>query len=428
MARRGLGAAFWKLWSAGAVSNLGQGASAVAFPWLATTLTTNAFLVALTGVAIRLPWLLFSLPAGALADRLDRRHLMLSMSAARALIVGTVALLVALDTMSLPLLCGCALALGFAEVLFDNTSQVLLPSVVSRDRLAAANGRLMATQMVSDEFLAPPLGGALIGLSLAAPFAFDATTAAVSVLLLLLLRGRFRARVEPTAGANGQAAPRRSMRAEIAEGVRWLWGHAVLRRLAISLAVINGATAGAMAVHVLYAQEVLGLGPLGFALLSSAAGVGGLLGGVLAGGVTRRIGPGRSLLVLLAIEVTAYGTAAFASNAYLVGAAMGATGFGAVLWNVTTVSLRQTIIPDRLLGRVNSVYRLLGWGSMPLGMAAGGGLVTLVEAEWSREAGLRAPYLAVTLIVAALAVYVRRHLHERALREALAGTEPAGDR
>ncbi|MDT0441655.1 MFS transporter [Streptomyces johnsoniae] len=415
---RGLGSRFWTLWSASTVTNLGQGASAVAFPWLATTLTNDAFLVALTGVAVRLPWLLFSLPAGVLADRLDRRHLMLWMSAARALIVGVVALLVALDAMSLPVLCACALALGFAEVLFDNTAQVLLPSVVARAHLPTANGRLMAAQMVSDDFVARPLGGALLGFALAAPFVFDAGAAVATGAVLLLLRGSYRVRTAHEPGA--KAAPRRSMRAEIAEGVRWLWGIPVLRRLAVSLAVINGSTQAALAVYVLYAQEVLGLGPVGFAVLTSAAGAGGVLGGLLAGRAARRLGPARSLLVLLALQVIAFAAAAVASHALVVGVAMSATGFGAVLWNVTTVSLRQTIIPDRLLGRVNSVYRLLGWGAMPLGMLAGGGLVALVEAEFGREAGLRAPFLAVAVICAALTVYVRRHLHARAIAEALA--------
>ncbi|WP_078900482.1 MFS transporter [Streptomyces sp. SBT349] len=422
--RRGLGAAYWKLWSASTVTNLGQGATGIAFPWLATTLTTNPFLVALMGIALRLPWLLFSLPAGVLADRLDRRRVMMAMSAARVVIVGTVGLLVAFDVMSLPLLYACALALGFAEVLFDNTSQVLLPALVPRERLGDANGRLMAAQIVSDDFLARPLGGVLIGVALAVPFAFDAAAAAVAVLLLFLMRGTFRARRahddDPAGGGAGAGAPaRRSMRSEIGEGVRWLWGNAVLRRLAIALAVANGAGAAATAIYVLYAQEVLGLGPVGYAVLLSTAGVGGLLGGLLAGRVTRRIGAARSLLLLCLLTAVAYATAAFSSHAWLVGAMMAGTGFGAVLWNVTTVSLRQTIIPDHLLGRVNSVYRLLGWGAMPFGMAAGGALVSLVEAQLSREAGLRAPFLAVALANVGLALYLRRHLHARALAEAL---------
>ncbi|RKN37378.1 MFS transporter [Streptomyces hoynatensis] len=444
-APRGLGSRFHKLWTASTVSNLGQGASAIAFPWLATTLTQNPVLIALNGVAVRLPWLLFSLPAGALADRLDRRRVLLAMSAARAVIVGVVALLVAWDAMSLPLLYCCALVLGFAEVMFDNTSQVLLPSVVDRRRLAAANGRLMSAQIVADSFLARPLGGALIALAVAAPFAFDASAAAVSLVLLLTLRGSFRARPDaPTqpappaatdepgakdeprtadepgaaAGSVPAAGAARSMRAEIREGVRWLWRHPLVRPLAVSLAVMNLVGAATESIYVLYAQEVLGLGPVGFAVLTSVTGIGGLLGGLLAA----RIGTSRSLFLLLALEVAANATTALASNAFVIGLGSVAMGFGIVVWNVTTVSLRQSLVPDRLLGRVNSVYRLLGWGSMPLGMAAGGALVSAVEALWGREAGLRAPFVLAVVLVLGLARYMRRHLGERAIKAALSAS------
>ncbi|WP_129842249.1 MFS transporter [Streptomyces sp. RFCAC02] len=411
----GLGSRFLRLWAAGTVANLGQGATAVALPWLAATLTRDALAIALVGVAIRLPWLLFSLPAGMLADRLDRRRIMLAMAAVRALAVGAIAALVAADAMSLPLLYACALLLGFTEVLFDNTSQVLLPAVVDRARLAAANGRLMAGQIVTEDFFAKPVAGVLLGVALALPFAFDAATAAVAAVLLLTLRGGFRA------GGTGVPAARRSARAEIAEGVRWLWRHPLLRPLAVSLAVFNMAGAGVAAVQVLYAREILGLGSLGFAVLTSAGGVGGLLGGLFASRVTRRIGMARSLFALLGVEAAVYATAAVVSDAWPVAVMTGVSGFGVVMWNVVTVSLRQTLIPDHLLGRVNSVYRLLGWGTMPLGMAAAGVLVGAVEAFAGREAGLRAPYAVTLAAVAVLALYMRRHLRQRSIDAALAG-------
>ncbi|WP_158621306.1 MFS transporter [Streptomyces triticirhizae] len=449
--RRGLGRQFWRLWSASTVSNLGQGASAIGFPWLASTLTDQAFLIALVAMANRLPWLLFSLPAGALADRLDRRLVMVWMTGVRALVVGAVALLVAVDAMTMPLLCACALTLGFSEVLFDNTSQVLLPSVVERRQLDSANGRLMATQIVADDFLARPLGGVLLALTLAAPFAFDAVTAVVAGVLLLTLRGTFRARsagppappvaAPPVAASTAAATPGgpgvaavgtgeaskvgTSLWAETREGVRWLWGHTLLRRLAIALAISNMASQGAMVTYVLFAQEVLGLGPVGFALLSSVTGVGALVGGLLAGRVVQAIGRARSLSLLAVVQTLVFTITGVASNAYLVGSVMSLLGFVVVLWNVTTVSLRQTLIPDRLLGRVNSVYRLLGWGTIPLGAALGGLLVTLAEPHWGREAALRSPLLLTGLVLAVLAVYVRRRLTQRLIDASFA--EAVGD-
>ncbi|MDT0309394.1 MFS transporter [Streptomyces sp. DSM 44917] len=415
---RGLGRPFWTLWSATTLTNLGQGATGIAFPWLATTLTSDPVLVALAAAAQRLPWLLFSLPAGVLADRLDRRRVMVAMSAARAAAVGLVGLLVALDALTLPLLLACALLLGFGEVLFDNTSQVLLPSVVPRDRLTRANGRLMSTMIVTEDFLARPLGGALTGLALAAPFFFDAGAAALALVALLLLPGSYRAAAPGGAGAAGV----RSMRREIAEGLGWLWRHTVLRRLALTLGAVTGALSAAQAVYVLYAQEVLGLGPVAFAVLASAGGLGALLGGFLAAPVSRRLGPSGVLSAVLAVDVVVYAIAGLASHAVLVGAAMSVSGFGVVLWNVVTVSLRQTVIPDHLLGRVNGAYRLLGWGAIPLGMAAGGALAALTEPLWGREASLRVPLLVAAASLALTALFVRRRLSPRILRETLGET------
>jgi MFS family permease len=373
------------------------------------------------GVSLRLPWLLFSLPAGALADRLDRRRVMVTMNAARSALIATLALLVALDAVSLPLLYASALVLGFAEVMADNTSQTLLPAVVGREHLERANGRLLSGQIVTDNFLGRPLAGVLLAAALAWPFALSGATAALATLLLLTLTGSFR----PSGGApEGGRAP---MRTQIAEGVRWLWRHPLLRPLALSLALVNMAQMATVATYVLYAREVLGLGAFGFAVLTSVGGVGGLLGGLLAARVIRRIGRAGALVALLLIEMNAYATAALASSAYLVGAAMAVLGFGVVLWNVVTVSLRQTIIPDRLLGRVNSVYRLLGWGSIPVGMLLSGGLVSLVESLASREAALRAPYVAALLVGAGVLWYMRRRLNDRAIDAALATAEsPAG--
>ncbi|MDT0270429.1 MFS transporter [Streptomyces sp. DSM 44915] len=449
--RQGLGRPFWRLWTASTVANLGQGATAVAFPWLASTLTDSALLIALVAMSNRLPWLLFSLPAGALADRLDRRLVMVWMCVVRALVVGAVAVLVAVEALSLPLLCLCALALGFAEVLFDNTSQVLLPALVERERLDTANGRLMAAQVVADDFLAKPLGGLLLALALAAPFAFDAVTALVAGGLLLLLRGTFRAgAAAPAAGAGpglgaggerggGAAAlpgprspadpPRRpSMWAETVEGVRWLRGHRLLRRLAIALAITNMVAQGALVSYVLFARELLHLGPTGFAVLSAAPGIGALVGGLVAGRVVRAVGRATSLFLLVLIQAVVFAVAGLSSHAVLVGAVMSLLGLAVVLWNVTTVSLRQTLIPDRLLGRVNSVYRLLGWGTIPLGTALGGLLVTVMEPHWGREVALRSPLLLTAVVLVALAVAVRRGLPQSLIDEALGDAGGAGGR
>jgi MFS family permease len=391
---RGLGGRYWKLWTASTLSNLGDGTSTVAYPWLATILTRDPLLIAGVGVATRLPWLLFSLPAGAIVDRVDRRRLMVGMNAARAGITGVVVALLLLDAMSIPALYLAALLLGCAEVLYDNAAQTILPRLVDAERLERANGNLWGAETVTNQFVGPPLGGLLLGVALVLPFALDMATFALSALLVALIAGSYR-----VAAADGDD-PRPRMRRQIAEGFRWLWGHDLLRLLAILLGVMNLASALSMATFVLFAQEVLDLGAAGFGLLSTAGAVGAVLGSVVAPAVTRRIGRGPSLVSTLVAGAVAALAVAGTSSAAVVGVAMFAIGLTATLWNVVTVSLRQRIIPDRLLGRVNSVYRFFGWGGIPIGTFLGGAVVALAEPVLGRTAALRAPFVVCAAIYA----------------------------
>lgn len=393
----GLDARYWKLWGAVASSNLGDGLVSLAIPWLASLLTRDALAIAGVALATRLPWLVFSLHAGALTDRFDRRRLMIVANSLRAVVVGGAALAVLFGIMTVPLLYVVGFALGMCEVVFDNTSQTILPGLVPRERLERANGNIMGAQMVIAEFVARPIAGALVGVALSLPFAIDAATAAVSVALIAAIPGRYGA-------AHDASVPRPRMRTQIAEGLRWLWQHRLLRLLAISLGIMNGMMAGAMATYVLFVQEILLLDGLGFGLLLAGGSLGGLLGSILAPNVTRAIGSGPSLTFGLTAPVAALAVIASTSDPIVAGAGMAAFGFTAIMWNVVTVSLRQTLIPDPLLGRVNSVYRFFGWGAMPIGTLLGGALVSVVEVTVSRELGLRSPFILGAVVYAALAV------------------------
>ncbi len=393
----GLDARYWKLWGAVASSNLGDGLVSLAIPWLASLLTRDALAIAGVALATRLPWLVFSLQAGALTDRFDRRRLMIVANSLRALVVGAAAVAVFLDVMTIPLLYVVGFGLGMCEVVFDNTSQTILPGLVPRERLERANGNIMGAQMVIAEFVARPIAGALVGLALSLPFAIDAVTAAVSVALIAAIPGSVRTPHDAT-----QKRPR--MRTQIAEGLRWLWQHRLLRLLAISLGIMNGMMAGAMATYVLFVQEILLLDGLGFGLLLAGGSVGGLLGSILAPNVTRAIGSGPSLTFGLTAPIVALAVIATTSNPIVAGAGMAAFGFTALMWNVVTVSLRQTLIPDPLLGRVNSVYRFFGWGAMPIGTLLGGALVNVVELTATRELGLRSPFILGAVVYALLAM------------------------
>lgn len=410
---RGLGADYWKLWAGSVISNLGDGVAQIAYPWLATLLTRNPALIAGVALAQRLPWLVFSLHAGAIVDRGDRRKLMVWMNSIRFVITVIVTVAVAADVMAIPALYVAALALGAAEVIYDNSAQTILPRLVPKERLERANGNLWGAEMVMNQFVGPPLGGFLIAVAIAVPFGVDAVTFGVSALLIGLISGTFR-----TAPEAGAPAERRPMRAEIAEGLQWLWRHRLIRRLAILLGIMNGIGTAMFAIEVLFAQEILGLDARGYGILATAMAIGGIAGSQVAPNITKRIGPGPSLyLTLIGGALTSLGVG-LTSSAWVVGAMFFIFMFTAVLWNVITVSLRQSVIPDRLLGRVNSVYRLFGWGSMPIGAAIGGALVTIGEPNLGREMALRLPFFVSAGVHFLAFLYALGRLSTDSIREA----------
>ncbi len=406
MSNTALGPNYRKLFSASTISNLGDGVAMIAYPWLATALTRNPLLIALVGVVQRLPWLLFSLPAGVITDRYNRRTLMMSASAVRAALTLGVAMVVLGAQDSLPgpdvlsnadlgfdtrvglylvVLAATAL-LGIGEVLYDNAAQTFMPSIVESDQLEKANGRLWSTEQIANTFAGPPLGALLIAVTFSLPFFVDAVTFAVAAVLIALI---------PTATRTPppRVQDRKPWRTELAEGFGWLWRHDLLRPMAIILGLLNAIGMMTASVFVLFAQEVLDTSATEFALVSTGGAVGGIIGGWSASSISRRIGTGPSLwltLIVGGISTAAIGFANWWPFVWMMFAVYMLLG---VLWNVITVSLRQTIIPDELLGRVNSVYRFFAWGMMPIGAIAGGLIVAVGDTTLSRETALRLPWL-----------------------------------
>ncbi len=395
---RRLGSAYWRLWSAASISSIGDGVDLVALPLLAASLTRDPRLVAGMATAFTLPWLLFAIPAGAIVDRLDRRKVMYRVDLLRAALVGVIAMTAATGTATIGLLYIVAFLLGSVQTLFDNAAQSILPSVVAPELLETANGREYAAQVIGTSFLGPPLGGLLFSIAVALPFIVDSASFFVAALLVMSLAGSFRPARSPTAVAGERRPP---LRRDIAEGIRWLWHHELLLTLALVLGVLNFSAWLGESTMVLFAQEILGLGARGYGLLLASAALGSVLGGLLGARFARALGPGRALVVTIAVCALSAASIGLMSDALAVAALLSVTGFFGIVWNVITVSLRQQIIPDHLLGRVNSVYRWLGWGSIPLGALAGG---------WIAEAfGLRAPwFVAGTLQLFALVVALPR--------------------
>lgn len=370
-----LGPQFRRLWSASALSNLADGVFQVALPLLALRLTRSPAAIAGVSLASRLPWLLFALQAGALADRLDRRRTMLHVDLARVALIGGLAVVVVVGHEQLTVLYLVAFALGIGETLFDTAAQSILPMVVDKADLPKANGRLYAIEILANEFVGPPLGGLLAGTAIALAFAGSAACYAVAAVALFTLRGSFRPRRGP---ADGEAGGPTRLRTDIVEGLRYLWGHRVLRTLAFMTGVGNLCNMAAHAVLPLYAVAPgpMGLSEAGFGLLLAAAAAGMVAGSFLTPMLERRLGRSR-LLAVSVVGMAVVSAAPLLVHPVRVGAVQAIASLSFMSWNIIAVSLRQRIVPDRLLGRVNASYRLLAWGSLPIGAALGGLLADL---------------------------------------------------
>lgn len=436
-----LGIDYWRLWFASVTSNLGDGIAAIAYPWLASAVTRDPVLIALIAVAQRLPWLVFTLPAGVITDRVDRRKLMVAMDVVRTAITLVVAATVLGTSHSLPsaaqvasgdigdgnlvvyaVLLVASLLFGFAEVLRDNAAQTFLPAIVEPKALEKANGNLWGAEMVANSFVGPPLGSLLLGVGFALPFFIDAGTFAVAAALVFVIAGDFKNRRKTLA----QSGAKVDWKGEIAEGFSWLWKHPVLRPMAIILGLLNGLAMMTFSTFILFAQEDLDLDtglltgvlqPVAeffgassvsafvFSLLMMAGAVGGVVGSVLAARISTRLGSGTSLYLSIGIWTITSLVIGSATRWWWVAAWFAFNTVFMILWNIITVSYRQTIIPDSLLGRVNSVYRFFGWGMMPIGSLLGGVVVSVAGLWVDRSTALRFPYFVAALVYVGVFVY-----------------------
>lgn len=375
--RVGLSPEFRKLWAASAVSNLSDGVAPIAAPLLAATLTDDPALVAGVALAQRLPWLLFPLLSGALADRLDRRRAMIAVATGRAALIGSLGVAVLFDLAGIAVLYTVFFLLSTGETLFDTAAATVVPAVVPREQLPRANARLAGTLTVTNQFVGPPLGGLLFAAAAALPFLLGVGGLAAAAALLLTLRGSFRA-APPTTG------PRTGLRHAIAEGVRWLWRHRLLRTIALTLALLNVALVAQVSIMVLFARERLDVGPAGYGVLIATDGLGGVFGSFAAGRIIARLGASTVLRLAVVIEAAAPAALALTGSSYLAGAVLTAFGCHAIVWGALLTSLRQELTPARLRGRVESVYRLIEHGGAAPGALLGGLLAA--------HAGITAPF------------------------------------
>ncbi|MGW7266590.1 MFS transporter [Streptomyces sp. NPDC054842] len=375
---------FGRLWSAAVLSSFGDALRTAALPLLAATLTREPLLIASVTACGYLPWIVFGLLGGAVADRVDQRRAMWTVDAARGLLVAAFGVAVALGHASIGLLIALALALTTLQTLFDNASTALLPALVDPEALGSANARLMTGQRIAGGLLAGPLVPALIVTGAAVPFLADAVTYLVAAALVASLRG-----------APAQRAPRpagSTLRGEIAAGLRVLARDRALRGLCAATALCNIGMGALIATLVLLVTGRLDAGNAGYAAATTAYTLGSLAGGAANRPLVARLGRIRAVLLAGAVQTGALLAMGSIRSLVALTVSMGVFGLMGMVWNVNTTTLMQQRSPAGTLGRVSSAFRTLAVAGAPLGALLGGAVAT--------ARGLNAPALLAAVFFA----------------------------
>ena len=356
-----------------------------AFPLLAAILTRDPVLIAGITISTRLPWLLFSIFTGAIADRSDRRKLMIGADLARMVIVGALGAAIVLDVVTIWQLYVCAFLLGICETLHVNSAQAFIPAIVRQDQLLPANARFASAQIVSTQFIGPPLGVALFNATRSLPFLADAVTFAGSAGLIATIPDE-----------HAVEKPTTRFRDDVLDGLRFLRDHKPLRRLTEILAFVNFFYFAAISLLVLYNAEILGGTDITFTALSVGAAVGTVVSRFFIQRLVDRCGTTTTMVISMWLWAIATTVMALTSNAPTAIASNVVLGIGTGLWLSLNTTLRQQLTPSRMLGRMNAASRTVSWGIVPFGAAFGGLAARLL--------GLRGPFIlsAASMILCAL--------------------------
>lgn len=361
-----LGRDFTKLWSASVASNLADGLGRTAVPLLATTLTTDPVLIsAITALAF-VPWLLFGVFAGVIVDRVDRRWAMAAANSLRVIAAIVIALSISTGTMTIWLLYACVLVFGIAETVFDNASIAIMPSIVKRANFERANSRMQAADLVVQNFIATPIAGLLFAVAIVLPVWSTAAgffVAAALALTLPLAAGRAKGseRTEPS-GAG----------ADIKEAALFLWHSRFLRNLIITAALVGAFLSIAQATAILFILETLEVPIAAVGFVTAGVGVGATIGALVASPLVKRFGRGKVMFWATLSCGIFTALTGLSPNVWTGVIVFGIAAGSVSVWNVPYGSLRQEIIPGRLLGRCIGITRTLTWGSFPVASIIGG--------------------------------------------------------
>ncbi len=357
-------------------SNIGDGVALAAAPLLIASMTSSPLLVATGAILQFLPWLLFGLHAGAIADRFDRRRLVMLANAARAVVLAALCVFLVTGVANIWIVLAVAFLYGTAEVFVDTTGSTLLPMLVKPADLGIGNARLQAGYLVANQFAGPPLGAFLFAAGMAWPFLLEAVCVALAVVLISRMA---RTPVPPRA-----AEAHSPVHTDIAEGLRWLWRNPPVRMLVLIVLVFNITWAAPWGVLVLYATEHLQMGAVGYGTLTTASAAGGILATLCFGWLERHVSFATLMRIVLSLEVLMHLSFALTTTGWVALVIMfffGAYGF---VWATISTTVRQRLVPAELQGRVASVNMVGVFGGMIVGQAIGG----VIAQVW----GLTAPW------------------------------------
>ncbi|MFC9984887.1 MFS transporter [Microbacterium keratanolyticum] len=358
-------------------SNVGDGVALAAAPLLIASMTSSPILVASGAILQFLPWLLFGLHAGAIADRFDRRRLVMFANAARAVVLAALCVFLVTGTANIGIVLAVAFLYGTAEVFVDTAGSTLLPMIVQPADLGTGNARLQAGYLVANQFAGPPLGAFLFAAGTAWPFLLEIVCVSLAVVLISRMA---RTPVPP----RGETGARTAVHTDIAEGIRWLWRNPPVRMLVIIILAFNITWAAPWGVLVLYATEHLDLGAVGYGMLTTASAAGGLLATFSFGWLERHISFAALMRIVLTMEVLMHLAFALTSIGWVALVIMFFFGAYAFVWGTISTTVRQRLVPAELQGRVASVNMVGVFGGMVIGQALGG----VIAETW----GLTAPW------------------------------------
>jgi MFS family permease len=355
-------------------SNTADGISLAAGPLLMASQTRDPLLIAAAGLLLRLPWLLFGIHAGVIADRFDRRLILVVANVFRAVILGLLTFTIATGAVNIYVVLGALFLLGVAEVLTDTTAGTLLPMILKKQDLGIGNSRLIAAHQTVNQLVGPPLGAALFLIGMSLPFALEA----VLLLYAAVMIGKMTiVRESPAHAAEDGEAEQSSVMAEIRAGMRWLWTNPPIRTLALTIVAFNVTFGAAFAVLVLYSLERLEMGEVGFGLLTSVSAVGGILGASSYARLERRFSLANLMRAGLVIETLTHLGLAITATPLVAMIILFFFGAHASVWGTTSNSIRQRAVPEEFQGRVGSVYMTGVHGGLVIGAALGGGIADI---------------------------------------------------